>query len=72
VSGNERIWHARESSLLDMNVCAANFRDYNGEQRGVRFEIGFDNFTHLNRCIRFGDYCDKWHDAIEYCIKLSR
>ena len=72
MSRNEWIRYARESSLLQVNVCAANFRDFNREQRGVGFEIGFDNFTYLDACVRFGNYCDKWHDAIEYCIKLSR
>ena len=28
--------------------------------------------AHLNRRVWFGDYGGKWHDAIEYCIKLSR
>jgi hypothetical protein len=72
MSGNQRIRHARESSLLEIDVSAANFRDFNSEQRRVGFEIRFANFTYLDRRVWFGNDGDEWHDAIEYCIKLSR
>jgi hypothetical protein len=44
-----------------MNIRAANFRDFDFEQRGVWFEIGFYDFTHFDWRMRFGDYGNERH-----------
>ena len=37
--------------MLEIDVSTAHFRDFNSEQCGVRFELGFDNFTHLEKLL---------------------
>ena len=69
MSGNKWIWNAVESTLLQVNISSANFRYFDLEQSGIRFEIGFCDLTHLDWRVWAGDYGDQWHCDRRYCIK---
>jgi hypothetical protein len=72
VSGNQRVRHTRETALLQVNIRAANFRDFDFKERGVWFEIGFAHFTNFDRCVWFRDDGDQWHGGRIYCITIFR
>jgi hypothetical protein len=59
MSRHQRIRHARESSLLQVNIRAANFRNLDREQSGVAFQLRLGNFAHLDARVWFGNYSDK-------------
>ena len=59
MAGNERIRYAGKSSLLQMNVGAANFRNLDREQRRIAFKLRFGNLTHLDARVRRGNYSYK-------------
>jgi hypothetical protein len=57
---------------LQVDIRAANFRDFDFEECGIRFEIGLDNFTNFDRRVWVRDNGDEWHAGRIYCITTSR
>jgi hypothetical protein len=61
VPRDQGVRHAGESTLLQVNVSSTNFRQFYCEQRGVQFEIRFDDLTYFDRAVWGWDYGDEWH-----------
>jgi hypothetical protein len=72
VTGNEGVRHTCETALLHVNIRAANFRDFDFEEGGIRLEIRFGDFTNFDRCVGLWDNGDQWHGGRIYCITTSR
>jgi len=53
--------------LLYVNVCSANFGEFDFEQCGVRLELRLGNFTYFEWGVGLGDYGNEWHvERIEH------
>jgi hypothetical protein len=55
MSGNERVRHARQSPLLQMNIRAAHLGEFHVQQRGVLFQLRLRHLAQLDGRVRFGD-----------------
>jgi hypothetical protein len=62
MAGDEWIRNALQSSLLKINIRAANFRKFYIEQGRVWFKLRFRNVPNFDRSIGCGDDCDARHE----------
>src|SRR5712692_2619487 len=61
MAGNQRIGNACQTSCLNMDVSAANFRKLNVQKSRVPFKIGNSDFANLDRRVRCWDDRGKRH-----------
>jgi hypothetical protein len=61
VAWNQRIRHACEPALLNVNVSAANFGEFHFQKRGVGLELRFRDFADFHGRVGLRDYGNKRH-----------
>ena len=55
VTWDEWVAYALESSLLEVDVCAADLAELDGEEGGAGFEVGLGDLANLDGCVRLGN-----------------
>src|SRR6266404_4733705 len=62
MTGNQRVRNSLQSSLLKINVCTANFREFDCEQSRVSFQLRGRDLAQFDRRIWLRDNSDERHE----------
>ena len=67
VTRNDRVWHARQPPMPEVNVGATHLGSRRSEKRAARLEIGSIEFAYLDRTPRTGH--DGGKDAVTHGVR---